>query len=226
MRLKLPIIIVNFKSYKEGTGKRALKLAKMIERVSKKHEVSFGVAPQFCDIRMIVNETDLPVFSQHIDPIESFGAFTGHVTAYNVKEAGAIGTLINHSEKKLKLNDVKTCVNVARKLKLISIVCVSNLTEAKKILQFKPNFIAYEPPELIGSGRAVSKVKPDLVKKFVSLVNREKRKIIPLCGAGIVTGDDIKKALELGTKGVLVASSIVKSKNPLRVINSMVKALS
>ena len=163
MKLKLPIIIVNFKAYRNGSGKKALRLAKIMERVSKKYGVSFGIVPQFCDIRMIASEVDLPVFSQHIDPIEH-GAFTGHVTASTIKEAGAIGTLINHSERKMKLRDVSTCINIARELNLVSIVCASSLTEAKRIARFNPNFVAYEPPELIGSGKAVSKVKPGLVK--------------------------------------------------------------
>lgn len=226
MKLKLPIIIVNFKAYRQGSGKKALKLAKVIEKFAEKYKVGLAVAPQFCDIRLIATKTKLPVFSQHIDPIDSYGAFTGHVIAYNVKEAGATGTLINHSEKKLRVSDIKACVGIAKKLKLISVVCVSSLSEAKKILQFNPDFVAYEPPELIGSGKAVSKVKPELVKKFVALVERVDKKIVPLCGAGIVTGEDVKKAIELGTKGVPVASSIVKSKNPSKVIGSMVKALS
>ena len=53
----------------------------------------------------------------------------------------------------------------------------------------------------------------------------EENGIIPLCGAGIVSGEDVKKAIELGTRGVLVASSIVKSKDPCRAASSMAKAL-
>ena len=223
--MKLPLVIINFKAYKEGSGERALKLAKIIERVSKKYGVSFIVAPQFCDIRMIAIETSLPVISQHIDPVESYGAFTGHIIPRNVKEAGAIGTLINHSERKLSLKEIEKCITIAKKLRLITFVCSPNLAESERIAKLGPDFLAYEDPSLIGSGRAISKVKPESVKNFVEKVLKINPKVVPLCGAGISSGEDVKLALKLGTKGVIIASAIVKKKDPEPLLVEIAKCV-
>jgi triosephosphate isomerase len=85
--------------------------------------------------------------------------------------------------------------------------------------------IAVEPPELIGSGVSVSKAKPEVVSGSVDAIKRVNLKVEVLCGAGITTGDDIIKAIELGTKGVLLASGIVLAKDQRTAIEDMVRAL-
>jgi len=215
--MELPIILVNFKCYEEGVGERAFKLAKLCEFVSFEFGINISIAPQFVDIKAIADEIEIPVFSQHIDPIEA-GARTGHITALSVKEAGAIGTLINHSERKLDLDRIKRCIELTKRYGLISVCCSSTLEEGQAIARFAPDFIAYEPPELIGTGVSVSQTKPEVVSKTVNEIKRINPKIKVLCGAGITNGGDVKKALELGAVGVLVASGIVKADNPEDVL--------
>jgi triosephosphate isomerase len=222
--MELPIILVNFKCYEAGTGERAFKLAKLCEFVSFEYALNISVAPQFIDIKAIAGEIEIPVFSQHIDPIEA-GAFTGHITPLSVKEAGAIGTLINHSEIKLDLDRIRRCVELTRKYGLVSVCCSGNLEESKAIAGFGPDFIAYEPPELIGTGVSVSQTKPEVVTKTVNEVKRINPDIKVLCGAGITNGADVKKALELGTVGVLLASGIVKAVNPEDVLVDICEAI-
>ena len=222
--MKLPLILVNFKCYKNGTGKKGLKLAKICEKVSKEYGVSIGVAPQFTDIRLISEKVKIPVFSQHVDSIEP-GAFTGHISPLAIKEVGAIGTLINHSERKMPLKKIKECIKLTRNYGLISVCCSANIEESKEIAKFRPDFIAYEPPELIGTGVSVSKTKPEIVTQTVKEIGKINPKIKVLCGAGITNGEDVKKALELGTAGVLVASSVVKAKNPKKVLIEFAKTI-
>jgi len=221
--MELPLILVNLKAYLEGTGKKALKLARICKLVSKDYEVNIAVAPQYTDIQQIAKEVKIKIFAQYIDSIKP-GAFTGHVSALAIKEAGAIGTLINHSEKKLSLKEIKKCVEMARKNDLISIVCSDSLMKSKDIANLDPDFIAYEPPELIGTGVSVSKTKPQVVTEIVNLIERINSGIKVLCGAGITSGEDVRKALELGTEGVLVASAVVKAKNPKKVLVEFAKA--
>ena len=76
-----PIILINFKTYAETTGKNALKLAKIIENVSLKTKTCIGLAPQFVDIAPITQAVSVPVFAQHIDSVES-ASYTGHVVGY------------------------------------------------------------------------------------------------------------------------------------------------
>jgi len=207
-----PIVLVNFKTYIESTGENALELAKTCEKVSSETGVCVGVAPQFVDIAPIANAVSIPVFSQHIDPVAA-GSFTGHVLPESVREAGAIGTLVNHSEKRLKLADIDAIVTRARENKLVQVVCSNNAAVSAAAAALKPDMIAIEPPELIGTGIPVSKAKPEVVSGTIDLVRRLNRDVVILCGAGITRGEDVAAALKLGTEGVLVASGIVKAKD-------------
>jgi len=223
-KFRTPIILINFKTYMEATGKKALELAKSAEKVSLETEVCMGVAPQFTDIAIIAKAVSLPVFAQHIDSIAP-GNFTGHVLPESVKEAGATGTLINHSERRLKLADIDVTITRAREASLISVVCTNNANVSAATASLKPNMIAVEPPELIGTGIPVSKAKPEVVTKTVELVKRINPKVVILCGAGISRGEDVTAALRLGTEGVLVASGIVKAKDPSKVLMEFAEAI-
>ena len=224
MKLDLPIIIVNYKTYTEATGKKAVKLSKTAEKVSKESGVTIGVAPQFVDIKSVCDAASIPVFAQHIDPIVP-GSSTGHVLLESVKEAGAIGTLINHAEKQLKLCDIEAIVARAREASMVSVVCTSNAAVSEAAAALKPDIISLEPPELIGTGIPVSKSKPDAVTEMVALVRHVNSCVVTLCGAGITKGEDVTAALKLGTMGVLVASGIVKAKDPHKVLTEFASAI-
>jgi triosephosphate isomerase len=222
--VRTPIILVNFKTYSEATGSNALKLAKIAEKVSQETNVSVGIAPQYTDITPIAHAVSIPVFSQHIDPVEP-GSFTGHVLPEALKEAGAAGTLINHSERRLKLADIDAAITCAQKVGLVSVVCSNNSAVSAAVAALKPNMVAVEPPELIGTGISVSKAKPEIVLGTVNLVKRINPKAIVLCGAGITLGEDVAAALRLGTQGVLVASGIVKAKGQYKALLEFAEAI-
>jgi triosephosphate isomerase len=223
MNLQTPIIIVNFKTYLESTGKRALELAKQAEKVSKETGACIVVAPQFADIAKVAEAVEIPVFAQHIDPIKP-GNCTGHILAESVMEAGAVGTLINHSEIQLKLVDIDAVIRLAQEKSLISCVCTSNPSISAAVAYLNPDIISIEPPELIGTGVAVSKAHPEDVTNTIRRVRKVNDKAIILCGAGITHGEDVSVALKLGTHGVLVASGIVKAKDPYSVLREFADA--
>ena len=211
------MIIINFKTYLEATGQRAVELAKQAEKASKETGVYIGVAPQFCDIKAVADAVEIPVYAQHIDPIKP-GSNTGHVLAEAVKQAGAVGTLINHSERQIKLSDIDAVIKLANEEGLISCVCTSNPPISAAVAYLNPDIISIEPPELIGTGIAVSKAQPEAVTNTIKLVRKVNNDAIILCGAGISHGEDVAVALRLGTHGVLVASGIVKAKDPYTII--------
>jgi len=208
------LYMINFKTYRNGTGKNAVKLAKIIKKVKDKKRKKIIVAVQPTDVPRV--SKIITTFSQHVDPI-SYGAHTGWILPEAVKQAGAVGTLLNHSERKLSYEEIKRSVKRAREVKLKTIVCCSNLDECKKLSRLKPDYIAIEPPELIGTGRSVSKEKPELITRCKKAV-----KVPLLCGAGITNGEDVKKARELGADGILFASAVVKSKNPRKALLDMI----
>ena len=225
MKVKVPIIIVNYKTYSEATGKRAVKLSKIADEVSKETGVAIGVVPQLADIASVCDIVSIPVFSQHVDPILP-GSSTGHVLLESVKEAGAIGTLINHAEKQLKLCAIENIIVRTREAGMVSVVCTCNAAVSEAAAALKPDIISLEPPELIGTGIPVSQSKPDAVTEMVALVKHVNPFAVTLCGAGITKGEDVAAALELGTVGVLVASGIVKAKDPRKVLMDFSEAIS
>jgi triosephosphate isomerase len=202
------ILMINFKTYKESTGKEALKIMKACERAQKKIKGNIILVPQTVDLRMIAKNTKLQVFSQHTDT-EDNGGHTGHININALKEAGAKGVLINHSEKRLPLKKIEETINLCKQKKMISVVCTKTIAETKKVTKLKPNYIAIEPPKLIGGKISISDAKPELITKAVQATKNVKL----LCGAGVHTKHDVQKSKRLGAKGVLVASGIIKAKN-------------
>jgi triosephosphate isomerase len=217
------MIIVNFKTYLESTGQRAVELAQKAEKVTKETGAFIVVAPQFADISKVSEAVEIPVFAQHMDAIKP-GNSTGHILAESILEAGAVGTLINHSEMQLKLADVDAVVRLAREKNLVSCVCTSNPSISAAVAYLNPDIISIEPPELIGTGVAVSKAQPEAVTNTIRLVRKVNDEAVILCGAGISHGEDVSVALKLGTQGVLVASGIVKAKDPYTVLRAFADA--
>jgi triosephosphate isomerase len=217
----MPLFIVNFKTYENGTGKKALKLAKIIEKVAlnfRDTDIDIIIAVQPADIRLIADKVSIPVFAQHIDPV-SYGSNTGSILFESIIEAGAQGAIINHSEHKLKADEMNKSIKRAKKLDFPILVCVDKLNLGEKVAKLKPDFIAIELPELIGGKKSISLMKPDLIKRCVKkLGNRV------IVGSGIRGFDDVKKAIELGANGVLVANAVVNAKKPEKVLKDLLMA--
>lgn len=222
--LKTPIVIVNFKTYPESTGKNAVKLAQLISEVSKRSGVVAAVAPQAVDIAPIAGKVRIPVLAQHIDPIKP-GRNTGWISPESAKAAGAVGTLVNHSEHKLPLDQVAQVVARAKEAGLLTVACAADIEESRCIAELAPEMIAVEPPELIGTGIPVSKAKPEVVRNSVRAVKDVNSRIKVLCGAGITSGEDVAKALELGAEGVLIASGVVCAKDQRTAIQDIVNGM-
>ena len=135
------------------------------------------------------------------------------------------GSIINHSEHRISSQEITNLVLKLKELKMISVLCVRDVAEAKKYARLNPDYIAIEPPELIGSGKAVSKERPELITKAANAVRTAKNSTKLLCGAGIVSGEDVSKAIELGSKGILVASGIIKAKNWNKIMSEFAKSM-
>ncbi|ADG13920.1 triosephosphate isomerase [Methanocaldococcus infernus ME] len=214
------IIIINYKTYKEGLGERGKEIAEIAKKVSEESGVEIAVAPQYVDLREIAKITKC--YAQHVDNIKP-GSFTGHILPESIKDAGAVGTLINHSERRLLLSDIEEIIKRCRELSLETVVCTNNINTSRAVATLKPDYIAVEPPELIGTGIPVSKANPEIVEGTVRAVKEIDKDIKVLCGAGISKGEDVKAALELGAEGVLLASGVVKAKDPEAVIRDLIK---
>lgn len=222
--LRLPVIVVNFKVYSEVEGPRAIRLAKECELVAKEYGASFAICPPMVELSTVAKAVNIPVLSQHVDP-RSPGSITGYVSVQSIKAAGAKGTLINHSEHRMSMEDIASVVKTCRELELISIVCTDSAETSAAVAAFRPDFVAVEPPELIGGDISVTTADPQIVSRTVELVKKVDPKVKVLCGAGVKNSDDVRAALKLGASGVLLASGVVKAKDVKMVLRDLVTGL-
>jgi triosephosphate isomerase (TIM) len=221
---RTPIVILNFKTYLESTGKNALKLAIASEMVAEETGVNMVVAPQSPDIYSLSHQVKIPVFAQHIDAVDA-GGHTGSTLTECVKEVGADGSLINHSEQRMKLADIDVAVKKLSERNMVSVLCTNNIETSAAAATLKPDFVAIEPPELIGSGIPVSKAEPEIVEGTVDIIHEINSEIGILCGAGISTGEDMKAAMDLGAEGVLLASGIIMADDPKDALLNLVSKI-
>ncbi len=220
------VLAVNYKAYRTAYGSLGLRISKEIDSIAKEYKGNVRVIllPPLTELNKVSSEVEVAnVFAQHVDPVDE-GPYTGYVTIDMIKEAGAVGVMVNHSERRLRLDEIYFILNKARKAGLEVLACADTAEVAAAISVLNPNMLAIEPPELIGTGIPVSKAKPEVVLKTLNLVRKYNDKITILTGAGITTGDDVKAAINLGTQGVLVASAVMKSVDPRKAFEDLIKA--
>ena len=217
------MFIINCKNYEEVSGNKISKLVKTAQTVSRRYGVKIAIAPPQHLLGQVAG-SPIPILAQHVDDAK-IGSTTGFMVPELLKKSKVKGSLINHSEHRIPPKEIGQLVERLRKLNMISVVCVKNVAEATKYAKLNPNYIAIEPPELIGSGKAVSKEQPELITRAAIGVKSAKNQSKLLCGAGIVSGEDVKQAMILGSKGILVASGIVKAKNWQKIIEEFAKAM-
>jgi len=222
--MRLPVIIVNFKAYPEVLGHAGMQLAWTCSKVAEETGVSIAIAPAMPDLARIAGEINLPVLSQHFDPVVP-GSRTGWTPLMAVEAAGAVGTLLNHSERKMRLGDLRLAVQMCGDAGMESVVCADTIDEVKKVAKLHPEYVAIEPPDLIGGDISVTTANPKIVTDAVEAVRRIDPENDVLCGAGVKSREDVRKALELGTVGVLLASGVVKAHDPRRALMDLAKGL-
>jgi triosephosphate isomerase len=216
------MIFLNFKTYQSGTGQNALLIAKMAEDVSNESGVGIFLLVQSTDIKDVATTTNLEVWSQKIDPI-SFGAHTGGILPEAVKEDGAVGTSLNHSEN--RVDDFESLTKAherAREVGLKTLIFAKDIEELEKVSILNPDYLSYEPPGLIGNKNiSVATAKPNIISRAVVISKKAGTPLI--VGAGVHSKDDVKKCIELGATGIAVASDVMMSDSPREELLELTK---
>ncbi|MFT4884852.1 MAG: triosephosphate isomerase, partial [Natronomonas sp.] len=190
--------------------------------VAKDTGVRIAVAPQAAHLDRVA-ATGVETWAQHVSPVDH-GSHTGSTLAEAAAEAGAVGTLLNHSENRLKLADIDASVRAAERADLETVVCANNPRQIAAAAALEPDAVAVEPPELIGTGTPVSQADPDIVTDSVEAA-ASVGDVPVLCGAGISTGEDLEAAGDLGAEGVLLASGVAKAEDPKAALEDLVSPL-
>jgi triosephosphate isomerase len=222
--MNTPVVVVNFKGYLEVGGEKGIALAKVCESVAAETSKSIVIAPEMVDLALTVKSVSIPVFAQTLDNVKP-GSCTGSITPESVAACGALGTLLNHSEHRLRLADIEALIQRAKTQNLESILCTNNLSVTQACASLGPDYIAIEPPELIGGDISVTTADPEIVGNAVKLVKDINPQVGVLCGAGVKTSEDVRSAIELGTEGVLLASGVTKAADPKAVLLDLVGGL-
>lgn len=201
-------------------------MAKICQEVSLQAQIPIIPVVQVVDLIRITQAVKIPVWVQHLD-WQPQGQHTGWINLEAVIEAGAKGTLLNHAEHQIPPGTVKQVIkriqNPEFRIKKFGVmVCCKTMGQAERLAKFKPDYLAYEPPELIGGDLAVSEAKPVVIGRIVKKLPQTKI----IVGAGIKTGKDVKRSLELGARGVLVSSGIVLAKDQKEVLEDLVRGFS
>ena len=215
----LPQILVNFKTYQSALGDHALALAKALESAALASQITVALAVNPLDIARVAAGTRLPLYSQHTD-IAHYGSHTGAIVPAHVRNLGAVGTLLSHSEKRIHAQHIAQHIAAAHTAGLQIIVCAESLAEVAALAAYSPDAIALEPPELIGGDISVVSANPTLISRAVTAAGG-----IPLMvGAGIRTAADVTAARRLGAHGILLASGIVCADDPGAVLSQLIQA--
>ncbi|MGD0250781.1 MAG: triose-phosphate isomerase [Thermoplasmata archaeon] len=215
-----PLFLLNLKTYSGHLGPGAERTARLLEELGRSSGVAVAVAPATPDLARVAAAVAIPVLAQHVDPIEG-GAHTGFVTPESIRAAGTWGSLVNHSEHPIPAVDVRDAVQRLSALGLVAVVCARNVAATRRLALARPSYLAVEPPELIGGDQAVSTAKPEVVSGAVAAVRSVAPGTRVLCGAGVHDRRDVRRALELGSSGVLVSSAVTRAADARAAIEEL-----
>ena len=222
-RVRAPVFEIGLKGYLYGAD--AVRLAQAADRLSRELDVSVIFDPQAVDIPAVARATErLLVFAQHMDPV-AVGRGVGSVLPEALREAGAVGTLLNHSERRMTLGDINRAIVRAREVGLATLVCADSPEEAAAVAQLGPDIVLAEPPELIATSRSAATEMRGFVERSVELVRRIDPGIIVMCGAGVQTPDDVEKMIALGVGGTGSSSGVLKAADPVALMRAMLTAM-
>jgi len=215
-------VVVNLKTYESAHGASAEALAEAMAGVHTDARLVAAVSA-FDLAAVVAAAPDLEVWCQHLDPIE-FGSFTGWLHPATAVERGASGTLINHAEHKVSIEHVAMLLDQVPEGFTVC-ACAADIEEARALSALQPDYVAIEPPELIGGDVSVTSADPEIVRATTAAVREISEQVGILCGAGVKSGADVAAAIELGTTGVLLASGVTQAEDPAAVVSDLVSAL-
>lgn len=222
LRIAPPFFEIGPKAYLYG--REALKLAQHADRLSLKYDVRIIFTPQCVDIPLIAQNTEhLLVFAQHMDSIR-IGRGIGSVLPEAIKEAGGVGVLLNHAEKKLTMDEIERTITRADEVGLVSMVCADTPQDALEIARMKPNIVLAESPNLIGVGNRDEEAQKEIAATN-HLVWGIDPNILILHGAGIKCGRDIYEIVKRGAQGSGSTSGVILADDPYQMLEEMISAM-
>jgi len=241
MKRTIPLIVGNWK-LNPSTEKEAVALADAVAKTHKKSETPYvAVAPSFVHLREVqkkITKSTVKLSAQDIST-EPLGAFTGEVSAMQLRDLGVDYAIIGHSERRAMGESdelVQKKALAALKYKITPIVCIGererdthgnffgfvehqlrSLADGVPAKEIKKMVIAYEPIWAIGTGKTatahdVKEMQLFIVSTLTKIYDRATANGVRLLYGGSVKPQN---AIELhrdgGMQGFLVGGASLKA---------------
>ena len=221
-RITAPVFEIGLKGYAWGAD--AVRLAVAADGLAEALGISIVFNPQTVDIPAVAAATSrILVFEQHMDPVAP-GRGVGAVLAEALRDAGAVGTLLNHSEKPVTLGAMARTIARAQDVGLFTLVFADSPAEAAALAHLGPDIILAEPPELIATGVSAGNVMAGFVSETVAAVKAVDPEILVMSGAGVNGPEDVERMIRLGLDGTGSSSGILKAADPVAAMRAMLEA--
>ena len=221
-RIRPPVFEIGLKGY--CWGAEAVRLAVEADRLAEATGVSIVYDPQAVDIPAVAAATSrILVFAQHMDPMAP-GRGVGGVLAEALRDANAVGTLLNHSERPMALGAMTRAIERAREVGLFTLVFADSPREAAALAHLGPDIILAEPPELIATGVSAGSVMAGFVADTVAAVKAVDPAILVMSEAGVNGPEDVDRMIRLGLDGTGSSSGILRAPDPLAAMRAMLEA--
>lgn len=211
------MIFLALKTYKQSTGDAVIKLLSSVKKIIRETGVPIIAVAQATDIYRIKKELEIEVWAQHVDPIDP-GKNTGWISPYSIKQTGAAGVLINHSEHKLDKDIVVKTIDKAKEYGLKTLLIGQTPEMVLDYDQLDINYISYEKEDLIAGKISMINQQEESIKQLI-----KKLKHPLIIGAGINDGGDTKKSKLVGAAGVLMATYFVTALDPEAKLRELAK---
>lgn len=205
-------------------GNESVKLAQHADQLAEKYDVQIIYSAQYFDVRPIAEATkNIFVFAQHVDGFYP-GRGLGGVLPEAARDAGAVGTLLNHAEHPLTLNQLYRAICRCREAGLVTMVCAESLEECTAVIGLGADAVLNETAEMIGMGNGKSHGISD-----VETIEQAIHSIVPdmlvLHGAGIQDEKDVYNIIRAGAKATGATSAIFASPDPYTAMEKMICAV-
>ncbi len=219
-KIRTPFLVVNPKAFL--FGQESVDLAIQTDKLAEKYDIDVIFTAQYVDVKEISSKTNnLIVTTQHLDGFKA-GAGMGRILPDGLKQAGVEATFLNHAEHPLTVHELSEAVRIAKSLDILTIVCVDSFADAKMVAALEPDILLCEPTELIGTGQVSS---DEYMRKSNEIIRQLSPNSLILQAAGISSGQDVKKAIELGADGSGGTTGIVLAPSPIDKIEEMLQVL-
>ena len=221
-RIRPPVFEIGLKGY--CWGAEAVRLAVEADHLAAELGVSVVFDPQTVDIPAVAAATSrILVFAQHTDPVAP-GRGVGAILAEALRDAGAVGTLLNHSERPMSLGAMTAAIHRARAVGLSTLVFADSPAEAAALAHLGPDIVLAEPPELIATGVSAGSAMADFVTEAAAAVRSVNPEVLVMSGAGVNGPQDVDRMIRLGLDGTGSSSGILRAADPVATMRAMLEA--